>query len=138
MTPSVAHRARRAAAIVMAVSPPLLSACFFKGPHRWELFERSGSLTTVVGFLLATRRYLQPGIRELAARQRSDPSRSEMVELVEEVRTAKLGLAISAFGTVVWGWGAYLGWWTFSYLGAWAVIALLDVRRDLIRQRNQA
>ena len=49
-----------------------------------------------------------------------------MVELLEDIYTAKLGLAVSAFGTIIWGWGKYLGWWSFSYLVVWAVIAARD------------
>ena len=59
-----------------------------------------------------------------------------MVELVEDIHTAKLGLALSAFGTIIWGWGKYLGWWGFSYLVVWAVIAALDAWRDFVRLRD--
>ena len=59
-----------------------------------------------------------------------------MVELLENIITSKMGLAISAFGMIVSGWGKYLGWWSFSYLVVWAVIAARDAWRDFDRLRN--
>jgi hypothetical protein len=131
-----AYRARRVAAIILAVSPPLICAWFAKGPDRWDLFERSGSLTTAIGLLLASRRYLQRGILELAIMYRNNQSKSDMIELLEDIHTTKMGLAISAFGTIIWGWGAYLRWWSFSYLVVWAVIAARDAWRDFVRLRD--
>ena len=131
-----AYRARRVAAIILAVSPPLICAWFAKGPERWDLFERSGSLTTAIGLLLASRKYLRYGVLELAILQRNNESTSSMVELLEDIYTAKLGLAISAFGTIIGGWGKYLGWWSFSYLVVWAVIAARDAWRDVGRLRD--
>lgn len=59
-----------------------------------------------------------------------------MGELLEDVLTAKMGLALSAFGTIVWGWGKYLGWWSFSYLLVWAWFAFRDIYRDSIRLKK--
>ncbi len=59
-----------------------------------------------------------------------------MVERLDEIYTAKLGLALSAFGIFIWGWGKYLGWWSFSYLVVWAVIAACDAWRDFVRLRD--
>jgi len=42
-----------------------------------------------------------------------------------------LGLALSAFETIIWGWGKYLGWWSFAYLLVWALFAARDFSRDL-------
>ena len=132
-----AYRARRVAAFVLAMSPPLICAWFATGPDRWDLFERSGALTCAVGLLLASRQYLGHGVLELAILQINESqSRSGMVELLENIFTAKLGLAISAFGTIIWGWGKYLRWWSFSYLVVWAVIAALEVWRDFVRLRD--
>ena len=132
-----AYRARRVAAFILAMSPPLICAWFVKGPDRWDLFERSGAITCAIGLLLASRRYLGYGVLELAILQLNNESesRSRMVELVENIVTAKLGLALSAFGTIIWGWGKYLGWWSFSYLAVWAVIAACDAWRDFVRLR---
>jgi hypothetical protein len=132
-----AYRARRAAAFVLAVSPPLICACFATGPDRWDLFERSGAITCAVGLLLASRQYLRHGVLELAILKiDKSQSRSSMVELLENIFTAKLGLAISAFGTIIWGWGKYLRWWSFSYLAVWAAIAARDAWRDFVRLRD--
>jgi hypothetical protein len=132
-----AYRARRLAAGILAVSPPLICAWFATGPDRWDLFERSGALTSSVGLLLASRQYLRHGVLELAILQiNNSQSNSNMVELLENIFTAKLGLAISAFGTIIWGWGKYLRWWSFSYLVVWAAIAARDAWRDSVRLRD--
>jgi hypothetical protein len=57
-------------------------------------------------------------------------------EVLEDILTAKLGLALSALGTVIWGCGQYLGWWSFGYLVVWAVFAVRSARRDFLRMRN--
>ncbi|MGC2460810.1 MAG: hypothetical protein WA446_07555 [Steroidobacteraceae bacterium] len=38
----------------------------------------------------------------------------DLAELLGDAYTAKLGLALSAFGTIICGWGEYLGWWSFA------------------------
>ncbi len=127
---------RGVAAIILAVSPPLICASFATGHDRWDLFERSGSLTSAVGLLLVSRQYLGYGIFELAILQKNKESRSSIVELAEDIHTAKLGLALSAFGMTISAWGKYLGWWSFSYVVVWAVIAALDAWRDFVRLRD--
>ena len=135
LTPG-AYRIRRDITIVLAVCPPLLCALFVSGPDHWSLFERSGSLTAAIGLLLASRQYLKPGNLEVAVLNRANSANSNLVELVEETRCHKLGLAISAFGSIVMGWGSYLRWWTFSYLVVWAAIAAYDAWRDFVRLRD--
>ena len=51
-----AVRARDIATIVLAVSPPLVCAFLASGSDRWDLLERSGSLTTAIGLFMASRR----------------------------------------------------------------------------------
>ena len=63
-------------------------------------------------------------------------SKSDMIKLLEDIHTTKIGLAVSAFGTIIWGWGEYLRWWSFSYLIVWAIIAAYDAWRDFVRMRN--
>ena len=65
----------------------------------WDLFERCGSLTAAIGLVVASRRYFQYGVHELAMLRAHDELKSEMAELLEDVLTAKMGLALSAFGT---------------------------------------
>jgi hypothetical protein len=131
-----AYRARRTVALLLAISPPLLCALFATGPDRWTLFERSGSLTAAIGLLLASREYLRPGLIQLAiSKQKQDP-KTDVSEQLEDIYTHKMGLAVSAFGSVVMGWGSYLQWWAFSYLAIWAVLAAYDAWRDFVRLRR--
>jgi hypothetical protein len=126
--PLRAYRVRRVAAVILALAPPIACAFLARESGRWDLFERSGSITTAIGLLLASRRYIRYGVLELAI-LRAQP-KPDMVEMLEDILTAKLGLALSAFGTIIWGWGKYLGWWSFSYLLVWAVFAARNARRD--------
>jgi hypothetical protein len=57
---------RGVAAIILALSAPLICAWYATGHDRWDLFERSGSLTAAIGLLLASRKYLRHGVLELA------------------------------------------------------------------------
>jgi hypothetical protein len=122
-------------AIVLAVGPPLIFAGFATASGRWDLFERSGSLTSAIGLLLASRRYLGRGVHELAMLDKNESESSSVAELIEDIHTAKLELALSAFGMTIWGWGEYLRWWSFSYLVVWAAIAALDAWRDFVHLR---
>ena len=127
--PLRAYRVRRVAAVILALAPPIICAFLARESGRWDLFERSGSITTAIGLVLASRRYIRYGVLELAV-LRAQP-KPDMVEMLEDIFTAKLGLALSAFGTIIWGWGQYLGWWSFTYLLLWALFAARDFRRDL-------
>ena len=127
-------RWHRPIAALLALSPPIASA-WYAGPHdRWDLFERSGSITVAVGLLLASRRYLQHGIAELASLH---VDQALCLNAEEDIHSTKLGLALSAFGTLVWGWGGILGWWSFSLILPWTLIALRDVRRDRLHRRER-
>lgn len=134
--PSKRYRTRRAAALILGISPPIICALLTKAPDGWDLFERSGSITTAVGLLLASRRYIWHGVLELATLNLTEAPGSDSVELLEDIVTSKMGLALSAFGTVVWGWGKYLGWWSFGYLAIWALFVLRDAYRDSARMRR--
>jgi hypothetical protein len=123
------YRVRRVAATIMAISPPIFCACLASNSGNWDLFERSGSITTAIGLLVASRRYVQYGVLELAMLQARGPA-PDAREMLEDILTAKIGLALSAFGTVIWGWGKYIGWWSFSCVLVWALFAARDARRD--------
>jgi hypothetical protein len=116
--------------VVLGLCPPLLGGWFAQSSGNWDLFERSGSITVAIGLVVASRRYFQYSVRELAMLRADDELKSDMSELLEDVLTTKMGLALSAFGTIVWGWGEYLGWWSFSYLLVWAWFAFRDIYRD--------
>lgn len=62
----------------------------------------------------------------------------DMTEHLEEIYTRKMGLAVSAFGSIIMGWGSYLRWWSFSYLVIWAAIAALDAWLDFVRLRDDS
>lgn len=129
-------RWHRPIAALAALSPPLGCAWFAEGSGRWDLFERTGSITAAIGLTLASRRYLQHGIAELALLH-ADSAQDLNAE--EDIHSTKLGLALSAFGTVIWGWGIYLGWWSFLFVAPWAMMALRDAWRDrrLVDSRTQ-
>ena len=127
--PAKRYRMRRVAAIFLAVSPPIACAFVAGETGRWDLFERSGSITTAIGLLLASRRYIRYSVLELAVL--NEQPKANIAEILEDISTAKLGLALSAFGTIIWGWGKYLGWASFTYLLVWALFAARDFRRDL-------
>jgi hypothetical protein len=122
--------------VVLGLCPLLLGGWFAQSSGNWDLFERSASITSAIGLVVASRRYFQYGVHELAMLRPGDELKSEMAELLEDILTAKMGLALSAFGTIVWGWGKYLGWWSFSYLLVWAWFAFRDIYRDSIRLKN--
>ena len=124
-----AYRAHNAALLLLAISPPIVCAFLARSTDRWDLFERSGSITTAIGLLLASRRYLRYGVLELTLlhAQKVQP---DVTEVFEDIFTAKRGLALSAFGTIIWGWGKYLRWWSFVLLLVWALLAMRDARRD--------
>lgn len=128
-------RWHRPLAALLALSPPVGSAWYADMFDRWDLFERTGSITAAVGLGLASRRYLQHGIAELASLHAAP---KPALDAAEEIHSNKLGLALSALGMVISGWGRYLGWWCFAFIALWAAMALRDLRRDLRHRRNSA
>jgi hypothetical protein len=121
---------RRLAAVAFAISPPFVCASLAEGTGRWDLFERSGSITAAIGLLLASRRYIRLGVLELTMLEVNDALKSDIAEVREDVVTGKLGLALSAFGSIIWGWGTYLGWWCFAFVAVCVIVALRDAHRD--------
>lgn len=133
---SVIFRALRArgvrGALVMigALAAPVVCAALASRSGQWELFERSGSITTACGLLLASRRYIRYGVVELTLLE-EQKRQAGLTEIIEDIFTAKEGLALSAVGTIIWGWGAYLRWWSFLCLLLCAIFAGLNARSDL-------
>jgi hypothetical protein len=134
----LAHHRRGIVPIVLGVSAPIIGGCIGQSSGDWGLFERSGSITTAIGLLAASRRYVRHSIIELAALRANEGQKSDTAELLEDIFNAKIGLALAGFGTVVWGWGEYLGWWSFTYLLVWALFALRDAHRDYLHLRSSA
>src|SRR4029453_13401149 len=103
--------------VLLGICPPLIGGWLAERSGNWELFERTGSMTAAIGLIVASRRYFQYGVRELAVLRAESSSMSRMRE---DVLMAKQGLALSAFGTMVSAWGKYFRWWSFCYLLVWA------------------
>jgi hypothetical protein len=122
--------------VVLGLCPPLFGGWSAQSSGNWDLFERCGSLTAAIGLLVASRRYFQYGVLELAMSRADDEPKSEMAQSLDDVLTGKTGLALSAFGTIVWGWGEYLGWWSFGYLLVWAWFACRDIYWDSMRLKK--
>ena len=133
--PSV-YIVRSVVTVVLAVCPSVVCAFLAENSGRWELFERSGSIITAIGLMLASRRYIRYGVLELTTLRANNGPEPNLGEILEDILTAKLGLALSALGTVIWGWGEYLGWWSFSYLVVWTVFAVRSARRDFVQMLN--
>ena len=119
---------------LLALCPVIVCAIFAEHSGRWDLFQRSGSITSAIGLFIASRRYIQFSLLELL--QANDHLKTNKAELLYDINAAKLGLALSGFGTVVGGWGQYLGWWSFGYLVIWALFVIRDAHRDLKRARD--
>src|SRR5471030_1938316 len=136
LRPLVGNHRRSIVPVVLGVSAPIICGWIAQSSNDWGLFERSGSITAAIGLLTASRRYVRHSIVELAVLRAKEGPKSDTAELLEDIVTAKLGLALSGFGTVIWGWGQYFGWWTFSYLLLWAFFALRDAHRDHAHLRN--
>jgi hypothetical protein len=114
----------------------LVCACLAQSTGRWELFERSGSITATIGLLLASRRYVRHDVLELIGLDFSSQQHDQLGENFQNILGAKLGLALSAFGTLVRGWGSYLRWWSFGHLVVWTMFDFGRVRRDFVRMRD--
>ena len=124
------HGPRFVLVAIVSLAAPVGCAVFASSSGRWDLFERSGSITTACGLLLASRRYIRYGVVELTLLH-AQQQRAEVTEIIADIVTAKEGLALSAVGTIIWGWGSYLHWWSFGCLLIWAVFAALHTSRDV-------
>jgi fatty acid desaturase len=127
---SAPHLRRVGALIVVVICAEIVGAFLATKTGRWDLFERSGSIVTAIGLFVASRRYLRFSPRELALLHAKNRGRSNSPEGLEDILTSKLGLAFSAFGTVIWGWGTYPHWWGFGILAIWALFIIRDAHRD--------
>lgn len=131
-------RTATATAMVVAVVPSLVCACIAQGSGNWNLFERSGYIVTAFGLWVASKHCIQPGSIQLAAMRARNRQAVRFAEVWDEIVTARLCLALSAFGMVVSGWGSYLGWWSFCFVLLWLLVAMAAPRRDAIEIRNFA
>jgi hypothetical protein len=127
--PYVAHLLVRLGAILFAVSPAIVCGWLAARSGRWDLFERAGSIVTTTGLIFASGRYIRHSVLELIV-SRSDEHDPSLAEVLDEVIGTRIGLMLSGFGTLVWGWGAYLRWWSFLYMAVWGLFAARQMRRD--------
>ena len=87
-------------AIVLAVSPPLIVACFATSHDRWDLFQRSGALTGAVGFWWCRGdiRTQHPRAGELSERQRIKHGPTHGRRPYSETGISLLGIRHDHFG----------------------------------------
>ncbi|WP_233888374.1 hypothetical protein [Paraburkholderia flagellata] len=123
--------------IVLAVSPAIICACIAQASGRWDLFERSGSVITITGLLLASRRYLEHTVTDLVVAHANGDASFKPHHALSEVLAARRGLTLSAFGTLIWGWGTFLRWWSFGVLALWMAFVVYRAFRDPVLQRTR-
>ncbi|MEX3994083.1 hypothetical protein AB4Y35_25300 [Paraburkholderia sp. EG286A] len=125
------------AMIALAVSPAFICACIAHASGHWDLFERSGSVITMIGLLLASRPYFEHTVTDLVIAHADEDAVLKPGEVLSDILAAKRGLTLSAFGSLIWGWGSYLRWWSFSLLAIWMVFVVYRACRDPVLQRRR-
>ena len=122
--------------MLLAVLPALIFAYLAHRSSDWHLFERSGSIVTIIGLLLASRRYFALTVTDLmVARTKNDIDITprEALNLILDTRR---GFTLSAFGTLIWGWGIYLRWWSFAALVLWLAFVIFRAFFDPVLQNG--
>jgi hypothetical protein len=128
---------RTLALVVLAVSPAIVCACFAQSPASWRLFERCGSIITIVGLLLASRRYFESTVTDMVVAQANENARFKPGKALGDILDARRGLTLSAFGTLIWGWGIFLRWWSFAVLALWMAYVIYRAFHDPLLQRSR-
>jgi hypothetical protein len=123
--------------IVLAVCPAVICAWLAHTSGDWHLFERSGSAITIAGLLLASRRYFEYTVTDLVVAHTQKDARFEAGEILSSILDARRGLTLSAFGTLIWGWGIYLRWWSFGVLAVWMAFVLYRALSDPVLQHGR-
>jgi hypothetical protein len=123
--------------ISLAVFPAIVCAHLAQTTANWQLFERSGSIITIAGLLFASRRYFQHTVTDLVAAQTHRGARFDSGKVLTDILAARRGLTLSAFGTLIWGWGIYLRWWSFVVLGLWMAFVVYRAFRDPVLHRRE-
>jgi hypothetical protein len=125
------------ALITLAVCPEIICACIAQTSGHWDLFERSGSITTIIGLLLASRPYVEHTVTDLIIAHAHEDTVFKPGEVFSDIMAAKRGLTLSAFGSLIWGWGLYLRWWSFSLLALWMIFVVYRAKRDPALQHRR-
>jgi hypothetical protein len=120
--------------VAFAVCPAIVSAFLAQASADWQFFERSGSITTIIGLLLASRRYFEYRVTDLVDAQTGEHAGFDPGEVLSSILDARRGLTLSAFGTLIWGWGIFLRWWSFVVLALWLAIVLYRAVHDPVLQ----
>lgn len=128
---------RSVSMILLAVCPAILCAYLARSSADWRLFERSGSLVTIAGLLLASRRYFEHRVTELVVAQTRGQAAIEVTESLNRILDARRGLTLSAFGTLIWGWGIYLRWWSFAVLALWLLFVIYRAFYDPVLHHSR-
>ncbi|AUT64069.1 hypothetical protein [Paraburkholderia terrae] len=129
--------ARSIALVVLAVSPSVICAYLAQTSAHWSLFERSGSIVTIIGLLLASRHYFAYTVTDLVVARTNEGAGFKARKVLSDVLAARRGLTLSAFGTLIWGWGIFLRWWSFALLALWMAFVIYRVFRDPVLQRRR-
>lgn len=92
----------------------------------------------MIGLLLASRPYFEHTVTDLVIAHADEDAVFKPGEVLSDILAAKRGLTLSAFGSLIWGWGSYLRWWSFSLLAIWMVFVVYRACRDplLLRRRE--
>jgi hypothetical protein len=128
---------RSIALIVLAVFPSVICAYLAQTSAHWSLFERSGSIVTITGLLLASRHYFAYTVTNLVVARTKEGTGSKAGKVLTDVLAGRRGLTLSAFGTLIWGWGMFLRWWSFAVLALWVAFVIYRAFRDPVLQRRR-
>ncbi len=103
-------------ALVAVIGSTIWSAAY----HDWHWFGRSGSILTLCGAALATRRLVRLGVAGFVKNENtidggffegdkvSDETRDAEREQLRDVRAANIGFWFILVGTLIWGYGDLL------------------------------
>lgn len=129
--------ARSIALVVLAVFPSIICAYLAQTTAHWSLFERSGSIVTITGLLLASRHYFAYTVTDLVVARTNKGAGFKARKVLGDVLAGRRGLTLSAFGTLIWGWGTFLRWWSFAVLALWMAFVIYRAFRDPVLQRQR-
>ncbi|WP_413195077.1 hypothetical protein [Pararobbsia alpina] len=74
---------------------------------------------------------------ELVVAQTRGQAAIEVTESLNRILDARRGLTLSAFGTLIWGWGIYLRWWSFAVLALWLLFVIYRAFYDPVLHHSR-
>jgi hypothetical protein len=125
------------ALIMLAVCRAIICAYLAQTSANWHLFERSGSIVTITGLLLASRRYFEHTVTDLVISRSNDDAGSNSEKILGDILATRRGLTLSAFGTLIWGYGIFLRWWSFGVLALWMAFVIYRAFHDPVLQHRR-